>query len=149
MRANWYERCRRNDKETETRDEADPGLLRHHIADAGQAVVSADTTHEHAPDFDTRPRCFVRFPIFGIEVISPRRLDSVFTNQNARRPHAARRRLHGLDDDFVTVEFLAIAFDSLVQRVSPYMHLMLLSRSALYAIALLKRKAEMASRLFR
>lgn len=57
--------------------------------------------------------------------------------------------LHGLDDDFVTVEFLAIAFDSLVQRVCPYMHLMLLSRSALYAIALLKRKAKMASRLFR
>nr|WP_174391167.1 hypothetical protein [Burkholderia metallica] len=110
-------------------------------------MLSVDTTHDRTPDFDTCPRRLVRGPIFGIEVISPGQLDSVFANPNVRHPGAAGRRLHGLDDDFVTVEFITMAFDSLAHRVPPSMRLMLLSRSALCAIVILKREAEMASRL--
>ncbi|MBR8372631.1 hypothetical protein KDW97_26690, partial [Burkholderia cenocepacia] len=77
----------------------------------------AQRLHDRAPDFDTCPRRLVRGLIFGIEVISPGRFDSVFANPHVRRPRAAGCRLHGLDDDFVTVEYIAMAFDSFVHTV--------------------------------
>ncbi|HEM7800862.1 hypothetical protein K6Y74_00785 [Burkholderia cenocepacia] len=111
-------------REHDTKQARGVALAVIHVGDAGQAVPSVDTPlrvaqrlHDRAPDFDTCPRRLVRGLIFGIEVISPGRFDSVFADPHVRHPRAAGCRLHGLDDDFVTVEYIAMAFDSFVHTV--------------------------------
>ncbi|MCA8492534.1 hypothetical protein OHZ10_08245 [Burkholderia arboris] len=113
-----------------------------HIAEFKEVGLSIDVAHDRAPNFEACPLRLFRGLVLGVEVISSGRFDSVFANPNVRHPRAAGCRLHGLDDDFATIEFVEMAFDSFVHMVSPHIRPMLLSDKRLYEAALLKINAE-------
>nr|WP_176048128.1 hypothetical protein [Burkholderia sp. BCC1644] len=113
-----------------------------HVAEVKEVALSIDVAHDRAPNFDACLLRLIRGFVLGVEVISPGRFDSVFANPNVRHPCAAGCRLYGLDDDFVTVEFVDMEFDSFVHMVSPHIRPMLLSGKRLYEAALWKINIE-------
>ncbi|MCA8049385.1 hypothetical protein LGM95_22810 [Burkholderia arboris] len=116
------------------------------VAEIKGVGLSIDVAHDGVPTFDACTLRLFRGLVLGVEVISLGRFDSVFANSNVRHPCAAGCGLYGLDDDFVTVEFVDMAFDSFVHMGAPHIRPMMLSGKRLYEAALLKIYAETAPR---